>query len=168
MVQYSFTSTETRRLVRTDSPGRPPRLSHSSCTMTNTGPWTYILYHAPGSTRRCPERGVAAENGEKQRGLKTAGGVILCRSPWTAVPVSCNRQVLVAVPSCQRGFCLRWTLVEQCLLSSLPCSSARLKAVFASVFRDVCGCVYEGGVLVKQCLSFSLPFRKYIDSNRNT
>ena len=28
MVQYSFTvSTETRRLVRTDSPGRPPRLS---------------------------------------------------------------------------------------------------------------------------------------------
>ena len=30
MVQYSFTSTETRRLVRTDSSGRPPRLSHSS------------------------------------------------------------------------------------------------------------------------------------------
>ena len=30
MVQYSFTSTETVRLVRTDSPGRPPRLSHSS------------------------------------------------------------------------------------------------------------------------------------------
>ena len=34
MVQYSFTSTETRRLARTDSPGRPPRLSHSSRTMT--------------------------------------------------------------------------------------------------------------------------------------
>ena len=33
MVQYSFTSTETRRLVRTDIPGRPPRLSHSSWTM---------------------------------------------------------------------------------------------------------------------------------------
>ena len=33
MVQYSFTSTETRRIVRTDSPGRPPRLSHSSWTM---------------------------------------------------------------------------------------------------------------------------------------
>ena len=32
-VQYIFTSTETRRLVRTDSPGRPPRLSHSSWTM---------------------------------------------------------------------------------------------------------------------------------------
>ena len=30
MVQYCFTSTDTRRLVRTDSPGRPPRLSHSS------------------------------------------------------------------------------------------------------------------------------------------
>ena len=33
MVQYSFTSTEARRFVRTDSPGRPPRLSHSSWTM---------------------------------------------------------------------------------------------------------------------------------------
>ena len=33
MVQYSFTSTETRRLVRTDSPGRLPRLSHSSWNM---------------------------------------------------------------------------------------------------------------------------------------
>ena len=33
MVQYSFTSTETRRLVRTDSPGRPSRLSHNSWTM---------------------------------------------------------------------------------------------------------------------------------------
>ena len=33
-VQYCFTSSETRRLVRTDSPaGRPPRLSHSSWTM---------------------------------------------------------------------------------------------------------------------------------------
>ena len=28
-----FTSTETRRLVRTDSSGRPPRLSHSSLTL---------------------------------------------------------------------------------------------------------------------------------------
>ena len=34
MVQYNFTSTETRRLVRTGSPGRPPRLSYSSWTMT--------------------------------------------------------------------------------------------------------------------------------------
>ena len=36
MVQYSFTSTEARRLVRTDSPGRPPRLSHSSWTMSRS------------------------------------------------------------------------------------------------------------------------------------
>ena len=34
MVQYCFTSTETVRLVRTDSPRRPPRLSRSSWTMT--------------------------------------------------------------------------------------------------------------------------------------
>ena len=47
MVQYSFTSTETRRLVRTDSPGRPPRLSHSSWTiriMTFTPGWKHRLY----------------------------------------------------------------------------------------------------------------------------
>ena len=30
MVQYCFTSTETIRLIRTDSPGQPPRLSRSS------------------------------------------------------------------------------------------------------------------------------------------
>ena len=42
MVQYSFTSTETRRLVRTaDSPGRPPRFSHSSWTMAR------LVSHAP-------------------------------------------------------------------------------------------------------------------------
>ena len=34
-VQYGFTSTETIRLFRTDSPGRPPRLSHSSWTKNN-------------------------------------------------------------------------------------------------------------------------------------
>ena len=33
VVQYSFTSTETRRLIRTDSPGWPPQLSHSSWTI---------------------------------------------------------------------------------------------------------------------------------------
>ena len=33
MVQCCFTSTETWRLIRTGSPGRPPRLSHSSWTL---------------------------------------------------------------------------------------------------------------------------------------
>ena len=42
MVQYSYTSTETRRLVRTDSPGRPPRLSHSSWNMS--GVWHEPIY----------------------------------------------------------------------------------------------------------------------------
>ena len=47
MVQYSFTSTETRRLVRTDSPGRPPQstltqlLNHEH--LFTYGPvWIYI------------------------------------------------------------------------------------------------------------------------------
>ena len=43
MVQYSFTSTETRRIVRMDSPGRPPRLSHSFWTMhAHSPPVTFI------------------------------------------------------------------------------------------------------------------------------
>ena len=33
MVQCCFTSTETARLIRTESPGWPPRLSHSSRTL---------------------------------------------------------------------------------------------------------------------------------------
>jgi len=33
MVQFNFMSMETRRLIRADSPGRPPQLSHSSWTM---------------------------------------------------------------------------------------------------------------------------------------
>ena len=39
MVQYCFTSTETIRLVRTESPGRPPWLSHSSWTLNSEICW---------------------------------------------------------------------------------------------------------------------------------
>ena len=46
MVQYRLTSTETRRLVRTDSPGRPPRLSHSSWTMTLLSLRILYIVHA--------------------------------------------------------------------------------------------------------------------------
>ena len=37
-------STETRRLVRTDNPGRPPRLSHSSWTMKLWRKWSSVKY----------------------------------------------------------------------------------------------------------------------------
>ena len=36
IVQCCFTSTETVRLIRTESPGRPPRLSHSSRALNST------------------------------------------------------------------------------------------------------------------------------------
>ena len=48
MVQYSFRSMETRRLIRTDSPGRPPRLSHSSWTMHNDSQRRWCMYMALG------------------------------------------------------------------------------------------------------------------------
>ena len=42
-VQYIFMSTETRRLIRTDSPGQPLRLSHSSWTMARRGIWYFAF-----------------------------------------------------------------------------------------------------------------------------
>ena len=47
MVHCSFTSTETIGLVRTDSPGRQPRLSHSSWTM-----WRLLGYTTDFIQRR--------------------------------------------------------------------------------------------------------------------
>ena len=47
MVQYSFTSTETITLVGTDSPGRPPRLSYSSCTVCTCSLHCSCLLYAP-------------------------------------------------------------------------------------------------------------------------
>ena len=51
MVQYSFTSTETRRLVRTDSSGRPPRLSQSSWTMNILPSTTAVFSYVIGSRK---------------------------------------------------------------------------------------------------------------------
>ena len=50
MVQYSFTSTETRRLVRTDShsPGRPPRLSHVQLLNYASEPIAFMLLNVHG------------------------------------------------------------------------------------------------------------------------
>ena len=56
MVQYSFTSAETIRLVRTDSPGRPPRLSHSSWTMCADA-------FLPSGDAECPRMGPMREYG---------------------------------------------------------------------------------------------------------
>ena len=71
MVQYSFTST---RLVWTDSPGRPPRLSHSSwtmtfcsCRITHPGGWREV-------TEASVERGSPApDEGECHKRLEAPG-----------------------------------------------------------------------------------------------
>ena len=49
MVQCCFTSTETIRVIRTGSPGRLPRLSHSSCrnSVTVVPTWTVPLSLLP-------------------------------------------------------------------------------------------------------------------------
>ena len=78
-VQSFFTSTETRRLVRTDSPGRPPRLSHSSWTMSTVGEtaWAYGFCSVMEDTSVC----ASAEERSCQKGVyivrrseKQAGG----------------------------------------------------------------------------------------------
>ena len=70
MVQYCFTSTETIRLVRTDSPGRPPRLSHSSWTMkAGTSTETTRLISGPGPQLKYPP----APSTEEDR-LRHVGG----------------------------------------------------------------------------------------------
>ena len=49
IVQYSFMSTKTRRLARMDSPGWPPRLSHSSWTLL---PSSFIIFYLSSYTWR--------------------------------------------------------------------------------------------------------------------
>ena len=44
-VQCCFTATETVRLIRTESPGRPPRLSHSSRALTWKVPDLEFIYN---------------------------------------------------------------------------------------------------------------------------
>ena len=71
MVQCCFTSTETVRLIRTGSPGRPPRLSRSSGTLTSSsagkGLRSSVLY-TPG------EAGAAGpgRQGGSQEAMKLA------------------------------------------------------------------------------------------------
>ena len=55
MVQYCFTSTETIRFVRTESPGRPPRLSHSSWTLTPTSNHNVLQAVTVGRPSYCLE-----------------------------------------------------------------------------------------------------------------
>ena len=67
-VQCCFTSTKTVRLIRTESPGRPPRLSHSSWTLNNIQRWehgpVYIYYQ---------QTAVAIRRGHRQKATKGAG-----------------------------------------------------------------------------------------------
>ena len=63
-VQYCFTSTETIRLVRTDSPGQPPRLSHNSWTMNNVG---IILYPHISSFRTSTRTHASSNHLSRQR-----------------------------------------------------------------------------------------------------
>ena len=90
--QYSFTSTETRRFVRTDSPGRPPRLSHSSWTMS---------FHLPSGCFTSTEARWPIRDGDRVgRGRQSEGSTAETvrkrpERPWTAA----RTMEVLSVPS---------------------------------------------------------------------
>ena len=53
MVQCCFTSTDTIRLIRTESPWRPPRLSHSCWTLSVFGDRFYIALFSALEQTHC-------------------------------------------------------------------------------------------------------------------
>ena len=57
MVQCCFTSTETVRLIRTGSPGRPPRLSHLCSLEVEEGGDLYLLQHCHHQNDSCIKMG---------------------------------------------------------------------------------------------------------------
>ena len=76
MVQYCFTSMETRRLVRTDSQGRPPRLSHSSWTIVNSLPRRYLL------KRSAKSPAIDSEWNNGVTVIVSAAGITASQSPY--------------------------------------------------------------------------------------
>ena len=109
MVQYSFTSTKTRRLVvRTNSPGRPPRLSH---THTHT---LQIFRHRPIIIyTRLP-----------------AGGT---KYPMCMFPT--NRECLIGISDAFSAFCLRRVFVTFPTCSLYPQQKRAYSALPVGTYR---------------------------------
>ena len=84
MPKHSFTSTETRRLVRTGSPGRSPRLSYSSRTMIERYVASTVLIEYPSISEG------AGSVGGQLRGDKECpfSGVTKSGTVWRKVPES--------------------------------------------------------------------------------
>ena len=99
MVQCCFTSIETVRLIRTESPGRPPRLSHSSvtlqpvaaavtlCSGVSAGHWPALLL------LQVVDRGMSGRF-QSMRGLGRLWvcGSFSCRVHWADGCDCCNNK----------------------------------------------------------------------------
>ena len=121
MVQYSFTSTETRRLVRTDSPGRPPRLSHSSwamtfcsCRITHPGGWREVTEASVERGSPAPDEGECHKHLEAPgRHVSRFGLAVRLVSRGTSVRIRFGSPFSSKVVVCEIIQTLKW-------LSSLP------------------------------------------------
>ena len=81
-VQCCFTSTETIKLVRSDNPGRPPRLSHSSWTMAELVWFSVAL--RPQRRVGLLGTGTGWEGGERVKGSTAETARKRPERPWTA------------------------------------------------------------------------------------
>jgi len=84
MAQYCFTSTETIRLVRTESPGRPPRLSHVQLLNCDCLHHCFFVLIQCTPCYNVPRGAEIAQWLERRtRGWLKGPGSDPCRSGWT-------------------------------------------------------------------------------------
>ena len=129
MVQYSFTSTETRRLVRTDSQGRPPRLSHSSWTPPTSckEPLVVCPYCFPDRYPRHHPRTLESVH----RGIIQSASQILLRfldwKPYACVQSDRDTLDLQASPSAKWQLCFHMPDGDNdlCITIAYTCKSRR-------------------------------------------
>ena len=112
MVQYSFTSTETRRLVRTDTPGRPPRLSHSSWIMM-TRRFLLICCFTSTEARWLIRDGDRVGRGRKSEGSTAETARKRPERPWIAARTMYAIAVSTAVLGQSHKDNVRCTAVDE-------------------------------------------------------
>ena len=89
MVRCCFTSTETVRLIRTESPGRPPRLSHSSWTLPPVAIHTALSLLSPWNTALGSKETIARSRWPPLRGRF---GTSLSKVPHWPIKPCCRSE----------------------------------------------------------------------------
>ena len=96
MVQYCFTSTETRRLVRTGSPGRPPQLSRSSWTL-KVVPQLIFCFPRPSDVAQASPTGILCQHPRSLEVQSSCGGPCLAHTTSPTPPMLFYNFVLLRI-----------------------------------------------------------------------